>query len=149
MNILVLGSGLLGVTTAYALARRGFSVTVIDRKSTCGAETSFANGGQLSYSHAEPWANPSVIPNLPKWLVDPSAPLVLRPRADWQMTKWGLSFLRNCSKTRADTHTINILRLGLYSREKMAELRAETIKDSSTPSTTPISRRASAATRKC
>jgi D-amino-acid dehydrogenase len=126
MKILVLGSGLLGVASAYALAKRGFEVTVVDRKSTSGAETSYANGGQLSYSHAEPWANPSVIPNLPKFLLDPNSPLVLRPRADWQMTKWGVKFLRNCAAARANVNCINILRLGLYSREEMAKLRADT-----------------------
>ena len=126
MKILVLGSGLLGVTSAYALAKRGFDVTVIDRKSTSGAETSYANGGQLSYSHAEPWANPSVIPNLPKFLFDPNSPLVLRPRADWEMTKWGIKFLRNCAASRANVNCVNILRLGLYSREEMGKLRADT-----------------------
>ncbi len=126
MKILVLGSGLLGVTSAYALAKRGFDVTVIDRKSTSGAETSYANGGQLSYSHAEPWANPTVIPNLPKFLLDPNSPLVLRPRADWEMTKWGIKFLQNCAEKRANVNCVNILRLGLYSREEMATLRADT-----------------------
>lgn len=126
MKILVLGSGLLGVTSAYALARRGFEVTVLDRKSTSGAETSFANGGQLSYSHAEPWANPSVIRNLPKFLLDPNSPLVLRPRADWEMTRWGLKFLQNCMESRSRVNCVNILRLGLYSREEMAKLRSDT-----------------------
>lgn len=117
MKILVLGSGLLGVTTAYELGKRGFDVTVIDRQDSSAAETSFANGGQLSYSHAEPWASPSLIPKLPKWLIHPDSPLVFRPRADWQMIRWGLSFLRNCTNFRADTNTVNLLRLGLYSRK--------------------------------
>ena len=126
MHIIILGSGLLGVTSAYQLAKRGFTVTVIDRQASCGAETSFANGGQLSYSHSEPWANPTVIPDLPRLILNPAAPLVLRPRADWQMTKWGLQFLRNCTAGRANVNSVNILRLGLYSREKMAELMADT-----------------------
>lgn len=126
MNIIVLGAGLLGVSTAYELAKRGASVTVIDRKPLSGAETSFANGGQLSYSHAEPWANPTVIPNLPKFIFDPNSPLVLRPRADWAMTKWGLSFLRNCTNARAMANCVTMLRLGFYSKEKLAELRADT-----------------------
>lgn len=117
MKIFVLGSGLLGVTTAYELGKRGFDVTVIDRQDSSAAETSFANGGQLSYSHAEPWASPSLIPKLPKWLIHPDSPLVFRPRADWQMVRWGLSFLRNCTNFRADTNTVNLLRLGLYSRK--------------------------------
>ncbi|MDX2074552.1 MAG: D-amino acid dehydrogenase [Alphaproteobacteria bacterium] len=126
MKILVLGSGLLGVTSAYALAKRGFDVTVIDRKATSGAETSFANGGQLSYSHAEPWANPTVTRHLLKFILDPNSPLVLRPRADRAMIKWGLQFLQNCSEKRARVNCVNILRLGLYSREEMATLRADT-----------------------
>ena len=80
MKILVLGSGLLGVTTAYELGRRGFDVTVIDRQNEAAMETSFANGGQLSYNHAEPWASPSVLPKLPKWLIHDDSPLVFRPR---------------------------------------------------------------------
>ena len=123
MKVLVLGSGLLGVTTAYELSRRGHQVTVIDRQPECGAETSYANGGQLSYNHAEPWANPSVLHKLPKWLFRDDAPLVFRPRADWQMMRWGLKFLRNCTTARARVNCVNMLRLGLYSREKMADIR--------------------------
>lgn len=117
MKVIVLGSGLLGVTTAYELGKRGFEVTVIDRQQISAAETSFANGGQLSYSHAEPWANASILPKLPSWILRSDSPLVFRPRADWQMIKWGLSFLRNCTNLRADMNTVNMLRLGLYSRE--------------------------------
>jgi len=126
MNIIVLGSGLLGVTTAYELGKRGFKVTVIDRKATSGAETSFANGGQLSYSHAEPWASPHVLAKLPFWAFDSSAPLVLRPRADWEMIKWGLKFLRNCTPERASLNCITILRLSMYSRQQMERIRNET-----------------------
>src|SRR5271154_290194 len=125
MKILVLGSGLLGVTSAYELGKRGFEVTVIDRQATSGAETSYANGGQLSYSHAEPWASPSVLHKLPKWLFRSDAPLVFRPRADWQMIRWGLKFLRNCTDARARVNCITLLRLGLYSKEKMDALRTE------------------------
>ena len=126
MNIIVLGSGLLGVTSAYALASRGYQVTVVDRRPLSGAETSYANGGQLSYSHAEPWANPSVFPNLPRYVFDPNSPLVLRPRADINMIKWGMSFLRNCTPARAHEHCIHMLRLGLYSKQELAKLRADT-----------------------
>ncbi len=126
MHIIVLGSGLLGVTSAYALASRGYQVTVIDRQPLSGAETSYANGGQLSYSHAEPWANPSVFPNLPRYIFDPNSPLVLRPRADMHMIKWGMSFLRNCTPARAHEHCVHMLRLGLYSKQELAKLRADT-----------------------
>ena len=125
MKILVLGSGLLGVTTAYELAKRGFEVIVLERNAESGRETSFANGGQLSYTHAEPWASPTVIPKLPKWLGRDDAPLVFELRADWQMIRWGLKFLRNCTTANANTNCVNLLRLGLYSRKKMEELRRD------------------------
>jgi D-amino-acid dehydrogenase len=124
MKILVLGSGVIGVSTAYFLASRGHEVAVIDRQKDSGCETSFANGGQLSFSHAEPWANPSVLPKVAKWLFKEDAPLVFRPRADMDMIKWGLSFLANCTATRAQQNSINILRLGLYSKKKLEQLRA-------------------------
>jgi D-amino-acid dehydrogenase len=125
VRILILGSGILGVTTAYELGKRGFEVTVLDRKQESGRECSFANGAQLSYSHAEPWANPAVLPKLPKWMLDPESPLVFRPRADWQMLRWGIAFLRNCTPARASANCATLLRLGLYSKKKMTALRAE------------------------
>lgn len=129
MKILILGSGLLGVTTAYELGKRGHEVTVLERQAVSGAETSYANGGQLSYSHAEPWANPSVLPKLPSWLTRSDSPLVFRLRADSDMIKWGLKFLRNCTPARAQANCINTLRLGLYSRDKMEALRKDTALD--------------------
>lgn len=122
MRIVVLGAGVVGVTAAHLLAARGHQVAVLDRGETGGTETSFANGGQLSYSHAEPWANPHVLKVLPGWLVRSDAPLVFRPRADMDMIKWGLKFLRNCTTSRAELHCMALLRLGLYSRQKMQEL---------------------------
>ena len=125
MKLLILGSGLLGVTAAYELGKRGYDVTVLDRNPESARETSFANGGQLSYSHAEPWASPTVLPKLPKWIGRDDAPLVFKPRADWQMIRWGVRFLRNCTAKRADINCVNLLRLGLYSRKKMKALREE------------------------
>jgi D-amino-acid dehydrogenase len=125
MKIVILGSGLLGVTTAYELGKRGFDVTVLDRNNESARETSFANGGQLSYSHAEPWASPSVLPKIPKWIGRDDAPLVFRPRADWQMIRWGIKFLRNCTTSKANLNCVNLLRLGLYSRNRMEEIRKD------------------------
>ncbi len=125
MKVVVLGSGVIGVTTAYVLASRGHEVTVIDRKNECGAETSFANGGQLSYSYGEPWPTPGVLKKLPKWLLDPNSPLIFRLRWDPDMFRWGLQFLAHCTTARAERGTVNLLRLGLYSRLKMQELVAE------------------------
>lgn len=117
----------MGVTLAYVLASRGHNVQLVDRQPQAGAETSFANGGQLSYSHAEPWASPHVLPKLPKWLIDPNSPLIFRPRLDAEMMRWGLQFLRNAaSAKRAEASCITMLRLGLYSRLKMQELMAQT-----------------------
>lgn len=126
MKICILGAGVLGVTSAYELARRGHEVTVIERQSEPARECSFANGGQLSYSHAEPWANPGVFPKLWKWMWQEDAPLVLRPRADIHMLRWGALFLLNCLPSRARRHCEVMLRLGLYSKDRMAELMADT-----------------------
>lgn len=122
MRVLVLGSGIIGVTTAYVLATRGYDVEVVDRRDQAATETSYANGGQLSYSHAEPWANPAVLPKVLKWMLDDTAPLVLRPRLDWRMISWGLKFLSNCNKRSAEANTVTMLRLGLYSRKMMEAL---------------------------
>lgn len=126
MKICVLGSGILGVISAYYLGMRGHEVIVIDRKGEAARETSFANGGQLSYSHAEPWANPFVLPKLFTWMWREDAPLVLRPRADAAMMRWGLQFLYNCAPARAKRHSEVLWRLGKYSKQKMGEVMADT-----------------------
>lgn len=126
MKICVLGAGVLGVTSAYALAKRGHDVTIIDRQSIAANECSFANGGQLSYSHAMPWANPYVFFDLFKWMFQEDAPLVLRFKGDPHMIRWGLLFLLNCLPSRTRRHSEALLRLGVYSRRKMDELIKET-----------------------
>jgi D-amino-acid dehydrogenase len=126
MKVIILGAGVIGVTSAYILASRGYEVEVIDRQPDSARETSFANGGQLSYSHAEPWANPGVIPKIAKWLFKEDAPLVFRPRADMDMIKWGLKFLANCTENNAKSNSVSLLKLGLYSRKKMEQLRVYT-----------------------
>lgn len=126
MKICILGAGALGVTSAYELAKRGHDVTVIDRQSEPARECSYANGGQLSYAHAEPWANPAVFPKLWKWMFQDDAPLVLRPSADPHMMRWGMLFLLNCLPAKARANSETMLRLGLYSKKKMAELMADT-----------------------
>ncbi len=129
MKICVLGSGITGVTTAYELARRGHEVTVIDRQPDAARECSYANGGQLSYAHAEPWANPAVFPKLFKWMFQEDAPLVFRPSLDPHLIRWGLLFLRNCLPSYARRHSEVMLRLGLYSKQKMATMMADTAID--------------------
>ena len=126
MRVIVLGAGLLGVTSAYYLQQLGHEVTVIDRQATPGAETSFANGGQISVSHAEPWANPSAPLKVLQWLGQEDAPLLFRLRADMRQWLWGLSFLRNCTPERTRHNIRQIVSLGTYSRSALQQLRRDT-----------------------
>jgi len=126
MKICVLGAGVLGVASAYELAKRGHDVTIIERQSEAAKECSFANGGQLSYSHAMPWANPYVFLDLFRWMFQEDAPLVFRFRADPHMIRWGLLFMLNCLPARTRRHSEALLRLGVYSRLKMGELMEDT-----------------------
>lgn len=125
MRVVVLGAGLLGVTSAYFLRQQGHDVTVIDRQATPAAETSFANGGQISVSHAEPWANPGAPLKVLKWLGQEDAPLLFRLRADLRQWLWGLRFLRECTPGRTRHNIRQIVRLGTYSRETLQQLRRE------------------------
>src|SRR5690349_20227773 len=123
MNVMVLGAGLLGVTSAYFLRQQGHDVTVVDRQATPAAETSFANGGQISVSHAEPWANPSAPAQILKWLGHVDAPLLFRPRWSVRQWRWGARFLYECLPARTQENTLQILRLALYSHKQLRELR--------------------------
>jgi D-amino-acid dehydrogenase len=126
MKVLVLGAGVVGVTSAWYLSKAGHEVTVVDRNGAAGMETSFANGGQISVSHAEPWANPSAPLKVLKWLAREDAPLLFRLRADVRQWLWGLSFLRECTPARTRHNIRQIVTLGLYSRASLRALRAET-----------------------
>lgn len=126
MKVIVLGAGVIGVTTAWYLNRLGCEVTVVDRQAAPAAETSFANGGQVSVSHAEPWANPSAPLKALKWLAQEDAPLLFRLRADLRQWLWGLAFLRECTPARTRHNIGQIVRLGLYSRGELQKLRAAT-----------------------
>jgi D-amino-acid dehydrogenase len=123
MKVIVLGAGLLGVTSAYFLREQGHDVVVIDRQATPAAETSFANGGQISVSHAEPWANPSAPLKMLQWLGKEDAPLLFRLRADMRQWMWGLQFLRECTPARTKRNIEQIVRLGTYSRDTLQALR--------------------------
>lgn len=125
MKVIVLGAGLLGVTSAYFLRQQGHEVTVVDRQATPAAETSFANGGQISVSHAEPWANPSAPLKVLKWLGQEDAPLLFRIRADLRQWMWGLQFLRECTPASTRHNIEQIVRLGTYSRDTLQQLRVE------------------------
>jgi len=124
MKVLVLGAGVVGVTSAWYLASAGHEVTVIDRQTGAGLETSFANGGQISASHGEPWANPGAPWRVLKWLGQEDAPLLFRLRADPAQWRWALSFLRECTASRTHFNTDKILKLAEYSRHCLGALRS-------------------------
>ncbi len=125
MKVIVLGAGLLGVTSAYFLRQQGHDVSVVDRQASPAAETSFANGGQISVSHAEPWANPGAPLKVLKWLGKEDAPLLFRIRADMRQWLWGLQFLRECTPARTRHNIEQIVRLGTYSRDMLQQLRRD------------------------
>ncbi len=125
MRVTVLGAGVVGVTSAWYLAAEGHEVTVIDRQPLPAQETSFANGGQISVSHAEPWANPRAPLKALQWLGREDAPLLWRLRADPAQWAWGLRFLRECTAARARANLGAIVRLGLASRAALQGLRRE------------------------
>ena len=125
MHILVLGAGVVGTTTAWYLQKQGHQVTVVDRQNQAGLETSYANGGQISVSHAEPWANPSAPLKVMKWLFQPDAPLLFRPRLDPAQWRWALSFLGQCTSARAAHNIRQMVNLGTYSRSQLQALRKE------------------------
>lgn len=125
MRVLVLGAGVVGVTCAWFLRQAGHEVTVIERQIGAGRETSFANGGQISVSHAEPWANPGAPRKLLQWLGREDAPLLFRPRLDAAQWAWGIAFLRECTAARAAQNTRTLVALALYSRAILKQLRAD------------------------
>lgn len=126
MKVIVMGAGVIGVASAWYLAKAGHDVLVLERNAGAARETSFGNGGQISVSHAEPWANPSAPWKMLRWLGREDAPLLFRLRADPAQWAWGLKFLRECSAARSTQNMIALLKLGTYSRECLQALRAET-----------------------
>jgi len=126
MKVLVLGAGVVGTCTAWYLAARGHEVTVVERRDGAGLETSFANGGQISVSHSEPWANPDAPIKLLKWLWREDSPLLFRLRMDPHQWSWGLKFFYECMPWRTPENSRRMVTLSAYSREKLAELRRTT-----------------------
>ena len=123
MRVLVLGAGLVGVASAWYLREDGHDVAIVDRQSGVALETSFANGGQISTSHAEPWANPDAPLKMLRWLGREDSPLLWRLRADAAQWAWGLRFLLECLPGRTRRDTVAILKLALYSRGLLKSLR--------------------------
>lgn len=126
MRVLILGAGVIGVTTAYYLSKHGFEVTVIDRQPGPGLETSFANAGEVSPGYASPWAGPGVPVKAIRWLLDRHGPLVVRPQADPAMWRWMWQMLRNCTAARYAVNKARMVGIAEYSRDCLRALRAET-----------------------
>ena len=126
MKILVLGGGVIGVTTAYFLAEAGHEVTVVDRQKGPALETSFANAGEVSPGYASPWAGPGIPLKAIKWLLMKHGPLVVRPAFDPHMWIWLLKMLRNCTAERYAVNKARMVPLAEYSRDTLKALRETT-----------------------
>jgi D-amino-acid dehydrogenase len=122
MRIAVLGGGVIGVTSAYYLARSGHQVTVVERRPGPALETSFANAGEISPGYASPWATPDVPRKALKWLVMNHAPLVLKPRLEGAMLQWLVAMLRNCTPAAYARNKRRMVRLAEYSRDELDRL---------------------------
>lgn len=126
MKVLVLGSGVVGATSAYYLAKAGHEVEVVDRQPGAGLETSFANAGQVSPGYSAPWAGPGVPIKALKWLLMRHRPFVLWPRADARLGWWLAQMLANCNEEAYRVNKGRMVRLAEYSRDVLRALRADT-----------------------
>lgn len=126
MKVVVLGGGVIGVTTAYYLANAGHEVTVLDRQSGPALETSFANAGEVSPGYSSPWAGPGVPIKAVKWLLMRHGPLAIRPSLDPAMWSWVLKMLRNCTSSRYAINKGRMVPIAEYSRDCLRQLRSET-----------------------
>ncbi|OCR26091.1 amino acid dehydrogenase [Pseudomonas syringae] len=124
MQVVVIGAGVVGLTSAWYLAQQGVQVTLVDRHADVAQETSFANGGQLSYSYVAPLADPGVIGKLPQWLLRGDSPLRFRPRLDPMQWRWCLEFLRACNDAQVRRTIGQMLSLSYLSRDSLNELLA-------------------------
>ncbi|WP_170327506.1 D-amino acid dehydrogenase [Ruegeria arenilitoris] len=122
MKVIVLGAGVIGITTAYYLAKHGVDITVIDRQREAGLETSFANAGELSYGMSSPWAAPGIPKKAVKWLLMRHRPLTIWPLLSPAMWSWGLQMLRNCNEEAYRINKSRMVRISSYSRDALAGL---------------------------
>ncbi len=126
MRIVILGAGVIGVTSAWYLAQAGHEVVVIDRQRGPALETSFANAGEISPGYASPWAAPGIPRKAIKWLFMEHAPLILRPKVDMAMLRWLIAMLGNCNARDYAVNKGRMVRLAEYSRDQLIELRGAT-----------------------
>jgi D-amino-acid dehydrogenase len=125
VKVIVLGGGVIGVTSAYYLAKSGHEVTVVERQPKPACETSFANAGEVSPGYSSPWAGPGVPVKAIKWLLMKHGPLVVRPKPDPAMWIWLLKMLRNCTSARYAINKSRMIPIAEYSRDCLRALRAE------------------------
>ena len=121
-HCVVIGGGVVGLTTAWALAERGMQVTLVERESEMATGASRANGGQLSYRYVSPLADEGVPLKAMRWLLDPDGPLRFKPELSWHQWCWMLSFLRNCRGSKNRRTTARLLELGAYSQASFGRL---------------------------
>jgi D-amino-acid dehydrogenase len=130
MKVIVLGAGIIGVSTAWHLMQAGHEVTLVDRQSEAASETSFANAAQISVSYCEPWANKDAPLKALKWMFSDEAPLLFRPQfpigKGWYQYRWGMQFLANCNDVAFERNVAQIVALGRYSHEALKNVVAQT-----------------------
>lgn len=122
MKTIVLGAGIIGISTAWHLLERGHDVIVVDRQPDASLETSYANAAQISVSYCEPWANREAPWKALKWMLDKEAPLLFRPRMDWDQWRWSLKFLAQCNDAAFARNVQQIVALGAYSHAALKDL---------------------------
>jgi D-amino-acid dehydrogenase len=126
MKVIVLGSGVIGVTGAWYLAEAGYEVIVLDRQPGPALETSFANAGEVSPGYASPWAGPGIPLKALKWLFMRHSPLFIRPAPSLSMLRFAIAMLRNCTAAAYAVNKSRMVKLAEYSRDMPRALRAET-----------------------
>jgi D-amino-acid dehydrogenase len=122
MKVIVLGAGIIGISTAWHLLERGHEVSVVERQDGAALETSFANAAQISVSYCEPWANRDAPAKLLKWMFRNDAPLLFRPQLDWQQWRWGMQFLSQCNDAAFERNVQQLVALGAYSHSALKDV---------------------------
>lgn len=126
MQVLILGSGVVGVTSAYYLATQGHEVTVVDRREAPAMETSYGNAGQVSFGFSSPWAAPGIPRKAIKWMFQEHAPLKIQPKRDPAMARFMMAMFNNCTPERYAVNKERMVRVAEYSRQCIDALRRDT-----------------------